>query len=426
MPERDPWTDPLPALPLAQFAEFLKGSGAFDVSTTMALVRLLGNLLRHPKLGRHVVPIIPDEARTFGIDALFSQVGIYSSVGQKYDPVDSKSLLSYREAKDGQILEEGITEAGGMSSFIAAGTAYATQRVNLIPFFIYYSMFGFQRIGDQIWLAGDIKAKGFLLGATAGRTTLNGEGLQHQDGHSHLLASTVPTLLAYDPAFAYEVAVIVCDGLRRMYAEGEDVFYYLTLYNENYAMPQMPEGVEPGILKGLYKFKAGPGGLKQKAQIWGSGPILREALRAQAILAEHYGVSADVWSATSYKLLRNDALKAQRWNRLHPTATPKKSYLETILEKETGPFIAVSDYMKMVPDQVAPWVPGGLTTLGTDGFGRSDLRQRLRRFFEIDAELTVIATLHALSQRGAIEKTVVEKAIRELDVDPEKAFPAIV
>jgi len=426
VPERDPWTDPLPALPLAQFAEFLKGSGAFEVSTTMALVRLLGNLLRHPKLGRHVVPIIPDEARTFGIDALFSQVGIYSSVGQKYDPVDSKSLLSYREAKDGQILEEGITEAGGMSSFIAAGTAYATQRVNLIPFFIYYSMFGFQRIGDQIWLAGDIKAKGFLLGATAGRTTLNGEGLQHQDGHSHLLASTVPTLLAYDPAFAYEVAVIVCDGLRRMYAEGEDVFYYLTLYNENYAMPPMPEGVEPGILKGLYKFKAGPGGLKQKAQIWGSGPILREALRAQAILAEHYGVSADVWSATSYKLLRNDALKAQRWNRLHPTATPKKSYLETILEKETGPFIAVSDYMKMVPDQVAPWVPGGLTTLGTDGFGRSDLRQRLRRFFEIDAELTVIATLHALSQRGAIEKTVVEKAIRELDVDPEKAFPAIV
>jgi pyruvate dehydrogenase E1 component len=296
----------------------------------------------------------------------------------------------------------------------------------MVPFYIYYSMFGFQRIGDLMWLAGDIRAKGFLLGATAGRTTLNGEGLQHQDGHSHILASTIPTLLTYDPAFGYEIAVIIADGLRRMYQDAEDVFYYLTLYNENYPMPAMPEGVEEGILKGLYRFKAGATGKTHKAHLLGSGPIMNQALRAQQILARDYDVSADVWSATSYKLLRNDALGAQRWNMLHPTAVPRKSYLQTTLEQEQGVFVAVSDYMKIVPDQIAPWVPGGLTTLGTDGFGRSDTRANLRRFFEVDAELTVIATLYALAQKGALDRAVVETAIKELGVDPEKAYPALV
>jgi pyruvate dehydrogenase E1 component len=287
-------------------------------------------------------------------------------------------------------------------------------------------MFGFQRIGDLMWLAGDIKAKGFLLGATSGRTTLNGEGLQHQDGHSVLLSSTIPTLLSYDPAFAYEVAVIIADGMRRMYQEGEDIFYYLTLYNENYAMPAQPPGAEEGILKGLYKFKAGPESGKFKAHIFGSGPILLQALRAQHILAEKYGVSADVWSATSYKLLRNDELRAKRWNMLHPEETAKNSYLEELRGHEKGPFIAVSDNIKLVPDQIAPWVPGGLTTLGTDGFGRSDTRERLRRFFEVDAELTVVATLYALAEKGQIERSVVARAIRELDVDPAKTYPQII
>jgi pyruvate dehydrogenase E1 component len=426
IPEREEEAKPLHSPPLTQFNEFLRGSGSFEVSTTMAFVRMLSTLLRHPEIGKRVVPIIPDEARTFGMDALFREIGIYSSLGQLYEPVDSESLLYYREAKDGQILEEGITEAGAMSSFIAAGTAYANLRANFIPFYIYYSMFGFQRIGDLVWLAGDMKARGFMLGATAGRTTLNGEGLQHQDGHSHLLAATVPSLMAFDPAFAYEIAVIISDGLRRMYAQGEDVFYYLTLYNENYQMPSMPSGAEAGILKGLYKFKSGPEDLPLKAQVFGSGPILREALRAQTLLAEQFGVAADVWSATSYKLLRNDALNTQRWNLLHPEAPPRASYLETVLRQESGPFVAVSDYMKLVPDQVAPWIPGGLTTLGTDGFGRSDTRTNLRRFFEVDAEMIAVAVLHALSQKGALEKSAVAKAIQQLKINPDKVFPAIV
>ena len=312
-----------------------------------------------------------------------------------------------------------------MSSFIAAGTAYATHGVNMIPFYIYYSMFGPQRVGDLFWLAGDIKAKGFLLGATAGRTSLNGEGLQHQDGHSLILTSTVPTLLSYDPAFAYEIAVIISDGMRRMYEKGEEIFYYICLYNDNYLMPPMPPGVESGILNGLYKFKAGSG-QGHRAHIFGSGPIINSALRAQAILAEKYGVSADVWSATSYKLLRNDALRAERWNMLHPTAPPRKSYLETLLENESGVYVAVSDNMKIVPDQIAPWVPGGLTTLGTDGFGRSDTRANLRRFFEVDAESVVIATLYALAQKGTIAKTVVAAAIQDLGYNPEKPHPVIV
>jgi len=425
LPERTVAAAPLEVPSLDYFAEFFKGSSS-EASTTMAFVRLVSLLLRHKGISRHLVPIIPDEARTFGLDALFKDIGIYSSKGQLYEPVDSKSLLYYHEAKDGQILEEGITEAGSMASFIAAATAYATHGVPMIPFYIYYSMFGPQRVGDLFWLAGDIRAKGFLLGATAGRTTLNGEGLQHQDGHSLLHASTVPTLLAYDPAFGYELAVIVADGLRRMYAEGEDIFYYLSLYNENYSMPAMPPGVEDGILKGLYRFKPGPDGKKHKAHIFGSGPIINSALKAQEILTEHYGVSADVWSATSYKLLRTDAIRCQRWNKLHPTAVPKKSYVEDLLAKEQGVFVAVSDNIRTVPDQIAPWVPGGLTTLGTDGFGRSDTRARLRRFFEIDTESTVIATLYALAERGQVERQVVEKAIQDLGVDPEKIQPQIV
>jgi len=411
---------------LDYFREFFKGSGTSQASTTMAFVRLLTVLLRHKGIGKSIVPIIPDEARTFGMDSLFREIGIYSCKGQLYEPVDSKSLLYYHEAKDGQILEEGITEAGAMSSFIAAGTSYATHGVEMVPFYTYYSMFGWQRVGDLMWLAGDIKAKGFLLGATAGRTTLNGEGLQHQDGHSLLHASTVPTVLAYDPAFAYEIAIIVADGLRRMYGEGEEIFYYLSLYNENHLMPPMPEGVEDGILKGLYKFKPGPERKKVKAHIFGSGPIINSALKAQEILGERYGVSADVWSATSYKLLRTDAIRCQRWNMLHPTDASKKSYMETLLAKEKGAFVAVSDNVRTVPDQIAPWVPGGLFTLGTDGFGRSDTRARLRRFFQVDAESTVIGTLYALAQKGEIEREVVAKAIKDLGFDPEKNHPQLV
>ena len=449
LPSRKFTPKPLDVPKLDDFAEFLKGS-SMEVSTTMAFARLMKTLLRHKGIGRNLVPIIPDEARTFGLDALFKDIGIYSSKGQIYDPVDSESLLYYHEAKDGQILEEGITEAGSMSSFIAAGTSYATHAMPMIPFYIYYSMFGPQRVGDLFWLAGDIRAKGFLLGATAGRTTLNGEGLQHQDGHSLLHAGSIPTCLPYDPAFAYEITVIIADGLRRMYVEGEEIFYYLSLYNENYPMPAMPAGVEDGILKGLYKFKAGPGNsvgrgradlpVSQdaqqrvpttqtkflKAHIFGSGPIINSALKAQEILAERYNVSADVWSATSYKLLRTDAIRCQRWNRLHPAQPPKKSYIETLLAKEQGVFVAVSDNIRTVPDQVAPWVPGGLMTMGTDGFGRSDTRSRLRRYFEVDAESTVIATLYALAQKKLVKPQLVESAIKDLGVDPEKLQPQII
>jgi pyruvate dehydrogenase E1 component len=425
IPKRVVRAKPLKAPTTGEFAEFLKGS-ASEASTTMVFVNFLRKLIRHKEVGRNVVPIIPDEARTFGMDGMFSEVGIYSPKGQLYEPVDKGSLLYYNETKDGQILEEGINEAGSMASFTAAATAYATHGVNMIPFYIYYSMFGFQRVGDQIWLCGDIRARGFLLGGTAGRTTLNGEGLQHQDGHGHLIASALPNLVAYDPAFAFEIAVIICDGIKRMYQDGEDIFYYLTLQNENYAMPAMPEGAEEGILKGLYKFKPGATGKRHKAHIFGSGSIIRSALKAQEILAEKYNVSADVWSATSYKQLRTDTLNCKRWNMLHPTETPRKSYLETTLAKEDGTFVAVSDNMKIVADQIAPWVPGGLMTLGTDGFGRSDTREKLRRFFEVDAECTVIGTLYALCQKGEIDCQVVNQAIKDLGVDPEKVFPILV
>jgi len=415
-------------LPLVDSPTVVNGSMTEPRIRVSAILRWRGRilLLRHEKVGRRIVPIIPDEARTFGMDALFREIGIYSHKGQLYEPVDIKSLLYYHEAQDGQILEEGITEAGAMSSFISAGTAHANLGQPMIPFFAYYSMFGFQRIGDLMWLAGDIKARGFLLGATAGRTTLNGEGLQHQDGHSLLLASTIPTLLTYDPAFAFELAVIIADGMKRMYQDGEDIFYYLTLYNENYAMPPMPSGVEEGILRGLYRFRPGESGLKLKAHLLGSGPIIRSALQAQEILAQRYGVSADVWSATNYKQLRSEALRVRRWNMLHPAAAPRQSYVETVLGKETGVFVAVSDHVKSVPDQIAPWVPGGLMTLGTDGFGRSDTRSALRRFFEVDAESTVVATLYALAEKGLVPRTTVAQAIKDLGVDPEKAYPLCV
>ncbi len=410
---------------LDHFAEMVRGS-AREASTTMVFGRLLSLMLQHKGLNKHLVPIIPDEARTFGLDTLFREIGIYSPKGQLYEPVDSKTLSYYHEAKDGQILEEGISETGAMSSFIAAGTSYASHGVPMVPFYIYYSMFGPQRVGDLFWLAGDIRAKGFLLGATSGRTSLNGEGLQHQDGHSLLHASTIPTCLPYDPAFGYELAAIVADGLRRMYVEQEDIFYYLAVYNENYPQPPMPADCEAGILKGLYKFKPGAEDKKIKAHIFGSGSIMMSALKAQEILAEKYGVSADVWSATSYKLLRTDAIRTQRWNMLHPTLPSKKNYIESLLAKEQGAFVAVSDNIRTIPDQIAPWVPGGLFTLGTDGFGRSDTRGRLRRFFGVDVESTVIGTLYALAEKKLIDRKVVAQAIKDLGVDPEMVQPQIV
>jgi pyruvate dehydrogenase E1 component len=409
--------------PITDFAEMLRGSGKLQASSTMAFVRMLSILLRDKNIGRYVVPIIPDEARTFGMDSLFRQYGIYSPKGQLYEPVDKQNLLYYQESKDGQLLEEGINESGAMGSFIAAGSAYATHGVPAIPFYSYYAMFGFQRVGDLIWAAADSKVKGFLLGATAGRTTLSGEGLQHQDGHSLLAASTVPTMRAYDPAFSYEVACIIRDGLQRMYAANENCFYYITLYNENITMPAMPEGVEEGIIRGIYRFQAGPAKLKFKTHLLASGPIVHEALRAQTILAEKYNVSADVWSVTSYKELRSDALRAQRYNMFHPTEKPRRSYLESVLGKEKGVFVAVSDYMRLVPDQIAPWVPGGLFTLGTEGFGRSDGRPQLRRYFEVDTECIVVGTLYALAQKGQIDPKIVSKAIKEMGLDADKAFP---
>jgi pyruvate dehydrogenase E1 component len=423
LPKRVVNAKPLAMPELKEFAEFLKGSDGREVSTTMAFVRLFSRIIANKEFGKYVVPIIPDEARTFGMEALFREYGIYSHVGQLYEPVDRESLLYYLEKKDGQILEEGITEAGGMSSFIAAGTSYAAYGIQMMPFFMYYSMFGFQRVGDLIWASADMRVRGFLLGCTAGRTTLNGEGLQHQDGHSHVLASTVPNLLCYHPAFAYEIAVIVQDGMKRMFEKQEDVFYYITLGNENYAMPEMPKGAEEGILEGLYRLKKGPARHKVKAHILADFSAVNFALKAQELLDRKFKVSADVWSATSYKRLRYGAMEAERWNMLHPGAKKaKKSYLEHVLEKETGPFVAVSDMMRLVPDQIARWVPGGLFSLGTDGFGRSDTRESLRRFFEIDAEHITVAVLSELARLESIKPAVVEKAIGELGVDPEQGF----
>ncbi len=399
---------------LENFADLLKGTEDRAVSTTMAFGRLLNLLLRDEKIGKRIVPIIPDEARTFGLDPLFRQIGIYSSLGQLYEPVDKNMLLYYHESKEGQLLEEGITEAGSTASFTAAGTSYSVHGEPMIPFYLFYSMFGFQRTGDQFWAFADMRGRGFLCGATSGRTTLAGEGLQHQDGHSHLLASTVPNLRAYHPAYAYEIAVIVQEGLQRMFVDQEDIFYYLTLENENYPMPAIPSGAEEGILRGIYKFQPAKKKKKLHVQLFGSSAILREVLRAQEILLKKYDVSSDVWSATSYQLLRNEALDIERWNRLHPSSTQKIPYIAKILKNEPGPFIAASDFIKAVPDQIARWVPGGLLTLGTDGFGRSDGRENLRRFFEVDAEHIVVAALYRLAEEKKISKKKVEMAIRAL------------
>jgi pyruvate dehydrogenase E1 component len=427
LPERKVRSKPIAPVAETHFEEFYKGTDGREVSTTMVFVRLLSKLLRDPEIGKLIVPIIPDEARTFGMEALFRQVGIYSSVGQLYEPVDMDTLLYYKEAKDGQILEEGITEAGSISSFIAAGTAYANHGINTIPFFIYYSMFGLQRIGDLIWAAADMRTRGFLVGGTAGRTTLAGEGLQHQDGHSHVLALSVPNLLAYDPAFAYEIGVIIQDGIKRMYVDEESVFYYLTVTNEPLPMPEMPAGkdVRDGILKGLYRFRTSEKkDAKLRAQLLGSGTIMFEVLKAQQILEEKYGIAADVWSVTSYKQLYSDGNECDRWNMLHPGETPCIPFVTQQLEDAQGVFIAASDYMKVLPESIAQWVPRPIVALGTDGFGRSENRASLRDFFEVDAKHIVLATLSALMRDKQIDRTVVQTAIQDLGINPEKANPA--
>jgi pyruvate dehydrogenase E1 component len=427
MPQRKVKATPLKPVPEAHFEEFYKGTDGREASTTMVFVRLLAKLLRDPELGKLIVPIIPDEARTFGMEALFRQVGIYSSVGQLYEPVDMDTLLYYKEVKNGQILEEGITEAGSMCSFIAAGTAYANHGINTIPFFIYYSMFGFQRIGDLIWAAADMRCRGFLVGGTAGRTTLAGEGLQHQDGHSHVLALPVPNLLAYDPAFAYEIAIIIQDGIRRMYVDQESIFYYLTVTNEPLPMPEMPKGehVREGVLRGLYRFNTSDAAdAKLRVQLLGSGTIMYEVLKAQTILKEKYGVAADVWSVTSYKELYRNANDCERWNMLHPGESPRVPFVTESLKDAPGPFIAASDYMKVLPEALAKWVPGQLVALGTDGFGRSENRAALRDFFEVDAKHIVLATLGALAREKKISMEVLKRAVGDLGIDSEKANPA--
>jgi pyruvate dehydrogenase E1 component len=407
----------------ALYSEFITGSGTRAASTTMVFAGLLRNLLRDPGIGNRIVPIIPDEARTFGMDALFSEVKIYAPFGQRYEPVDAGMVLSYREAVDGQILEEGITEAGSMGSFTAAGTAYATHGQAVIPFYIYYSMFGYQRVGDLIWAFGDSRGRGFMLGGTAGRTTLNGEGLQHEDGHSPLLFSAIPNVRIYDPAFAYELATVIRDGMRRMYVDGEDIFYYITLYNENYPMPPMPEGSEDGILRGLYLYRLPDGERTHRARIVASGSAMQAALEAQAVLLEQHDVAAEVWSAPSFQLLRTDALEVERWNRLHPDAEPRVSYVDEQLGGADGPIVAVTDYMKAVPDQIGRFVPGPFIPLGTDGYGRSDTRVALRRHFEVDAGSIAVAVLDGLAQQDRLPRHVVAAALEHYGIDTEVGDP---
>ena len=412
------------------YDEFHEGTGDREASTTLAFVRMLSKLLRDEAIGSYIVPIVPDEARTFGMETLFRQAGIYSHVGQLYEPVDADSLIYYKESQDGQILEEGITEAGSLASFIAAGTGASVHGVPTLPIFMFYSMFGFQRVGDLIWAAADSRTRGFLVGATAGRTTLHGEGLQHQDGHSHVLSSVVPNLLSYDPAYAYELAVIVREGVRRMHVEQEDVFYYLTVENEPYPQPPMPDGVEAGILRGIYRLRSVEDlpGLEADAprvQLFGSGAILNEVIEAQRVLAERYGVAADVWSVTSYTELRRDALDAERWNMLHPDEPRRRSYLEQATAEAGGPFVAASDYLKSLPDGIAKWLPGRLVSLGTDGFGRSETRSELRDHFEVDAKHVALAALSALAADGALTPEVPTGAVEELGIDPEKVNPRL-
>ena len=424
LPRRIVRSKPLDLPGPAPYAEFLTGSGTRAASTTMVFAGLLRNLLRDPGIGSRVVPIIPDEARTFGMDALFSEVKIYAPFGQSYEPVDAGMVLSYREASDGQILEEGITEAGSMGSFTAAGTAYATHGQAVIPFYIYYSMFGYQRVGDLIWAFGDSRGRGFMLGGTAGRTTLNGEGLQHEDGHSPLLFSAIPNVRIYDPAFAYELATVIRDGMRRMYVDGEDIFYYITLYNENYPMPPMPEGSEEGILRGLYLYKPAQGERTHRARILASGSAVQAAVEAQAMLLDQHDVAAEVWSATSFQLLRQDALDVERWNRLHPDAEPRVSYVDEQLGGDDGgPIVAVTDYMKAVPDQVGRFVTVPFIPLGTDGYGRSDTRVALRRHFEVDAGSISVAVLDGLAQQDALPRHVVAAAIEHYGLDTELVDP---
>ncbi len=434
VPARSVRVEPLPIDTLPElFAEFHQGSEGRTASTTMAFVRMLAKLLRDKQLGRFVVPIVPDEARTFGMEALFRQVGIYSHVGQLYEPVDSDTLLYYKEATGGQILEEGITEAGSLSSFIAAGSAYATHGINTIPFFIYYSMFGMQRVGDLVWAAADTRTRGFLLGGTAGRTTLAGEGLQHQDGHSHLLSLAVPNLISYDPAFAFEIAVIIEDGIRRMYVDGESVFYYITVMNEQYEMLPMPTGAREGILKGMYLLRPAPASgaktrkkkTQARAQLLGSGAILNEVLAAQEMLAERYDVAADVWSVTSYQELYRDGHAVERHNRLHPGSKARVPYVTACLAGTDGCIVAASDYVKALPDAIDRWAGRRLTSLGTDGFGRSEGRKALRDFFEVDARHITLATLSELARDGTIDQSVVGTALTDLEIDPEKGNPAV-
>jgi pyruvate dehydrogenase E1 component len=426
LPARRRKSEPLSAPPLELFSSQLEGTGEREISTTMAFVRVLAALLRDKAIRDHIVPIIPDESRTFGMEGLFRQVGIYSPVGQLYQPQDSTQLMFYKEDQHGQILEEGITESGSTSSFIAAGTSYSTHGVPMVPFYIYYSMFGYQRVGDLVWAAGDSRTRGFMLGGTAGRTTLNGEGLQHADGHSHVLFSVVPNCRAYDPTFGYELAVIIQDGLRRMLEEQEDAFYYLTLMNENYLHPAMPEGAPEGILRGMYRLSEGPRRSKKPCvQLLGSGAILREVMAAAELLESEFDVVADVWSVTSFTELRRDGLEVERWNMLHPTAKPRRSYVSKCLDERRGPVIASTDYIRAFPDQIRQWIPGRYRTLGTDGFGRSDSRRGLRRFFEIDRHYVAIAALKELADLGEIEPQRVQAAIERFEIDPETPMPTI-
>ncbi len=408
------------------FSRSLQGTPAGKgQSTTLAWVSLMQVLMRDKNVGRLIVPIVPDEGQTFGLPPLYNQFGLYSPAGQRYVPVDQGTLTEYKEKPDGQIFQEGINEAGSMATFIASGTAYSTFGVNTIPFYVFYSMFGFQRVGDLIWASADSRCRGFLMGATAGRTTLNGEGLQHEDGHSHLVAMTVPTCRAYDPAWGYEVATIVEEGITRMFVKGEDIFYYLTIYNESYDMPAMPRDVRDGILKGLYAYKStNPERANSKIQLLGSGVIMREVLRAQEILATKYQIASTVYSATSYQQLRLDALECERLNRLHPEQPRRVPYVEQVLGGDSSiPVIASSDYMRAVPESVARFLPGRMLALGTDGFGRSETCANLRRFFEVDAEHVTIAALFALAERGQVDRSIVTQAIKDLGIDPDRPAP---
>ncbi|TMH66477.1 MAG: pyruvate dehydrogenase (acetyl-transferring), homodimeric type [Betaproteobacteria bacterium] len=431
LPVRRQKSQALAAPPLSTFDRLLQSSGEREISTTMAFVQMLGTLVRDKTIGKHIVPIVPDESRTFGMEGMFRQLGIYSSVGQLYKPQDAEQLMYYREDKAGQVLQEGINEAGAMSSWMAAATSYSTNNVPMIPFYIYYSMFGLQRVGDLAWAAGDMRCRGFLLGGTAGRTTLNGEGLQHEDGHSHILASTIPNCISYDPTFAYEVIVIVREGIRRMYEEQQDVYYYITLMNENYPHPAMPAGAEQGIIKGMYLLKDGGAVAKStgkstqapRVQLMGSGTILREVIAAADLLRDDWKVDADIWSVTSFNELRRDGMSVERWNRLHPGKPPRKSYVETLLEGRAGPVIVSTDYMRNYADQIRQHIDRRYVTLGTDGFGRSDYRVKLRRFFEVDRHYVTVAALKALADDGEIKRDVVEAAIAKYGLDTERPDP---